>query len=273
MRAVASPRSLAPGHDLREQRVVVDGHLAAGFEAPSRRGCPVPRARRGGARGPATAGRRGPGPRRRGGTRSRGPGRDLAPGASGSGAARRHLELQAHEVEAGHGLGHRVLHLQPRVHLEEVEAAVGRHQELDRARAEVAGRARGGDARPSHSSRRCARRERRARRLLDHLLVAALDRALALAEVHARAPCASATTCTSTWRERSTKRSTQQRRRPERGPRLAPRGRERARRSLGSRRTTRMPLPPPPRAGLSSTGQPIRSASASSRASSCSSPS
>ena len=39
------------------------------------------------------------------------------------GLAGRHPQLGDHEVEARHLLGHRMLHLEPRVHLEEVELA------------------------------------------------------------------------------------------------------------------------------------------------------
>ena len=62
-------------------------------------------------------------------------------------------DLPVDEVEAGHHLGHRMLDLQPGVHLEEIERAVVVEQELDRARVGVAHRARdrgrrGGDALP-----------------------------------------------------------------------------------------------------------------------------
>jgi len=40
-------------------------------------------------------------------------------------------QLEADEVEAGDALGHRVLHLQPGVHLEEPVLAAGAEQELD----------------------------------------------------------------------------------------------------------------------------------------------
>ena len=49
----------------------------------------------------------------------------------------RDLDLQSHEIEPGDRLGHWVLDLQPRVHLEEVEAAIAVHRELDGARAHV----------------------------------------------------------------------------------------------------------------------------------------
>ena len=76
-----------------------------------------------------------------------------------------------------------MLDLQPRVHLEEEERAVVGGEELDGAGAGVADRPRrgdgGGEQRVAHPGD--ALDERR-RRLLDDLLVAALDRALALAE-------------------------------------------------------------------------------------------
>ena len=91
-------------------------------------------------------------------------------------------DLPVHEVEAGDHLGDRMLDLQPRVHLEEVERAVGVEQELDRAGVGVAGRFRA-PPRPRRAMRR--RRSgvhRQRRRLLDDFLVAPLDRALALDE-------------------------------------------------------------------------------------------
>ena len=45
------------------------------------------------------------------------------------------LQLQLHQVESGGGLGDRVLHLQPGVHLQEEELAVVVGEELDGARA------------------------------------------------------------------------------------------------------------------------------------------
>ena len=79
-------------------------------------------------------------------------------------------------------LGHAVLDLHAGVHLEEEVLAV-REQALDRARADVVDRARGLDADLAD-----ARAQRLVDggggRLLDELLVAALHRAVALAEVH-----------------------------------------------------------------------------------------
>src|SRR2546426_5798876 len=43
--------------------------------------------------------------------------------------------LLAHEIDAGHQLGHGVLDLKTRVHLEEVEVPLRVHEELDGARA------------------------------------------------------------------------------------------------------------------------------------------
>ena len=53
-----------------------------------------------------------------------------------------HPQLLDDQVQPGHLLGHRVLDLDPRVHLEEVEAAGGVHQELERPRVGVADRPR-----------------------------------------------------------------------------------------------------------------------------------
>ena len=104
--------------------------------------------------------------------------------SGGSGAPVGDEQLQPHEVEAGDQLGHRVLDLEPGVHLEEGEAPVGQDEELDGAGVHVAD-----GARPRSPRRRPARPRRSGvttgrRGLLDDLLVAALDRALALEEVH-----------------------------------------------------------------------------------------
>ncbi|KZE94510.1 hypothetical protein AVP42_00993 [Agromyces sp. NDB4Y10] len=97
---------------------------------------------------------------------------------------RRDAQLLLHEVDARDELGHGVLDLQARVHLDE-EELVGRgirHQELDGAGAEVLDAAGGVACRlPDALARRAVEQGRR--RLLHHLLVSALERALALAEV------------------------------------------------------------------------------------------
>ncbi len=92
-------------------------------------------------------------------------------------------DLLAHQVDPGDELGDRVLHLQTGVHLQEVEVAVGREEELDRADAAVVDGFGGLHRHLAH-----ARDERviggGGGRLLDDLLVTALDRAVALEEVH-----------------------------------------------------------------------------------------
>src|SRR6185369_1556964 len=70
--------------------------------------------------------------------------------------------------------------------LEEVESAALVEQELDRARARVADGARGGERSGGHLGAERGGHDG-AGRLLNDLLVAALDRALALAEVQQRA--------------------------------------------------------------------------------------
>ena len=112
--------------------------------------------------------------------------------------AARDADLLLHDVDAGDHLGHRMLDLHARVHLDEVELAV-LVQELEGAGA---------------ASSRSAGRPRRsaspisaisvaampgAGRLLDHLLVAALHRAVALPSQTAL-PWLSASTWISTWR-------------------------------------------------------------------------
>ncbi len=95
---------------------------------------------------------------------------------------RRDADHLLDQVEPGDFLGHRMLDLQPRVHLEEVEASVGADDQLDRARAIISHRRRQRDRLASHCLAHLGRDERR-RRFLDHLLVATLDRAFALAEI------------------------------------------------------------------------------------------
>ena len=91
-------------------------------------------------------------------------------------------DLLADEVEPGHHLGHRVLHLEPGVHLEEVVGAVGVEQALDRARVRVPDRPGGVDGDRADALAQLGRDGGR-RRLLEDLLVAALDGAVALTEV------------------------------------------------------------------------------------------
>jgi hypothetical protein len=96
--------------------------------------------------------------------------------------ARRDPDHLLDKVDAGDQLGDGMLHLQARVHLQEVEAPVLAGHEFHRTRAVVA------DG-PGQRDRLLAHRlagpgvEQRRGRLLDHLLVAALDGAFALAEM------------------------------------------------------------------------------------------
>ncbi len=100
---------------------------------------------------------------------------------SDSGSPRREPDLLADQVDAVHLLGDRVLDLEPGVHLEEVEAAVPVEQELDCSQRLVGGRLDDRQRRLTELAPQLGRDHRR-RALLDHLLVAPLDRALALAD-------------------------------------------------------------------------------------------
>jgi hypothetical protein len=74
--------------------------------------------------------------------------------------ARRHADLLLHQVHARHQLRHRMLDLDARVHLHEVEAAVLVEQELDRARREVADRLRTARGRLAHALAQLRRQRR-----------------------------------------------------------------------------------------------------------------
>ena len=97
--------------------------------------------------------------------------------------ARRHLQLPCHQVQPGDHLGDRMLDLQARVHLQEVEGAVGIGDELHRAGADIADRAGGCDRRLAHRAPPLVGHAGGGC-LLDHLLVAPLHRAVALEKVH-----------------------------------------------------------------------------------------
>ena len=96
--------------------------------------------------------------------------------------ARRDEDLLADDVDPGHRLRDRVLDLDARVHLEEEVLAVGREQPLDRPGRPVVDGASRVD-RESADARAELGPDGGRRRLLDELLVAALDRAVALAEM------------------------------------------------------------------------------------------
>ncbi len=97
--------------------------------------------------------------------------------------SRSDAQLPLHQIEARDQLRHRMLDLQARVHLDEVPGRRRRqiaalHQELDRARPLVADRLGAGDSRAADLGAQLRRHAGR-RRLLDHLLVAPLQRAVA----------------------------------------------------------------------------------------------
>ena len=97
--------------------------------------------------------------------------------------ALRHLDLAAHQVDAGDHFGDGVLHLDARVDFDEVPVAgIGVHQELDGAGVVVAG---GAGERDGGIGKRGANGgiERDRGRDLHHLLMAALHGAIALVEM------------------------------------------------------------------------------------------
>ena len=91
-------------------------------------------------------------------------------------------QLPFDQIKSGNRLGHRMLNLQPRVHFEKVEFSQRIEQKLDGACVDVADGAGGGDCGLAHlCSQFC--RDCSGRCFLDHLLMTALDRAIALAKV------------------------------------------------------------------------------------------
>ncbi|MND43741.1 hypothetical protein D3C80_345610 [compost metagenome] len=102
----------------------------------------------------------------------------------GQGLATGDADLPGHQVEAGDGFGDRVLHLQAGVHLHEEEVATLVQQEFHGAGTDVADGLGGAHGGLAHGPAQF-RREAGGRRFFHHLLVAALDRAVALVEVQA----------------------------------------------------------------------------------------
>jgi hypothetical protein len=101
--------------------------------------------------------------------------------AHGKPAARCHANLLVHQIDAGDGFGHRMLHLQAGVHLDEVELAVF-VEKLDRPGAGIAHVGdRGCDDRPD--SLALLGVEGRRVGLFPDLLVTSLQRAVALAKM------------------------------------------------------------------------------------------
>ena len=185
---------------------------------------------------------------------------------SGSRLAGGDAELPFDEVEPGHRLGYRVLDLQPRVHLDEIELA-GRasDDELDRAGADIADRARRRDRRLA-DARRAASGSRPGAGASSTIFWCRRWIEQSRSNRCTMLPWLSPKTWTSMCRGRVEIRSisTGRRRTPPCASRLAPAS---ARANSPASPTTRMPRPPPPADALISTGKPIRSASASSSAS------
>ena len=180
-------------------------------------------------------------------------------GAGGSAVRRAPVgdpQLQLDQVEPGDALGDRVLDLQPGVHLQEVEAsAVARRPGTPPCRRR---RSRSPSPRPPRGVEQLARAaaslDQRRRRLLDDLLVPALDRALALAErpdravgvgehLHLDVPAGLDVGLA------EHRRVAERRLRLGAAPPRSPPG------SSASSRTTRIPRPPPPADALTSTGR------------------
>src|SRR5439155_20542392 len=169
-----------PNDQLRDQRVVQRGDLRAGLD-------PRVQANAGAGRFAVAADR----PRRRGevlrGVLGVDPALDRVAAQRDVLLGDRELlphrdpDLLAHDVDAGRHLGHAVLDLHARLHLEEEVLAVGQ-EALDRARRPVPDRPGGlRSDRPDPLAERIV--HRRSRALLDQLLVPALHRAVALSEV------------------------------------------------------------------------------------------
>ena len=96
--------------------------------------------------------------------------------------ARRDANLQMDQVEAGDQFRHGMLHLQARVHLQEIKVLLLIDQELDRAGVGVGRGLRDADCNLAHPAPHAGVDDRR-RGFFKHLLMAALQRAFALAEV------------------------------------------------------------------------------------------
>ena len=97
--------------------------------------------------------------------------------------ARRHADLQLHQIQPGDHLRHRMLHLQPRVYLEKIKVALRIHQKFHRACIGVVPRARQFYRRFAHpAAQRCIHYRRG--RFLDYFLVPPLHRTFTLAQIN-----------------------------------------------------------------------------------------
>src|SRR5580704_8531231 len=103
--------------------------------------------------------------------------------AKGQRRAGRDLNLRLDQVHSRDHLGYCMLDLDAGVHFEEIKIAIGVGQELDRPGAKVAHRLRGLDCDLAHRATHRGGNEGRGR-LLDDFLMAALDGAFALEDVH-----------------------------------------------------------------------------------------
>ena len=200
-----------------------------------------------------------PGPRRTAAPRSRGRESGYPAAAQRKRSPARDAQLPLDQVDAGDRLGHRMLDLQPRVHLHEVELAVGVEQELDRAGADVADGSRQRDRRRAHAARAAPRR-RRARAPPRSASGAAAAPSSRARRDGPRCRAGRRRPGPRRGARRSSARSSISRAVAEGSSRLGARG-MRARRQARARRvTSRMPRPPPPAAALTISGKPMRCA-------------
>ena len=106
----------------------------------------------------------------------------------GQGQSIGHPQLLHHQVDAGGNFRHRMLHLQPRVHLQKGDGAIAAHQKLHRTRAHISRRHTDILCRLMNA-RTLLHRQKRRRSLFHQLLVAPLQRAVACAQHHHMTMC------------------------------------------------------------------------------------
>ncbi len=176
-------------HDqLGEQRIIPGRHLGAGLDPAV--DADIWREADLGQQCRPRGGNRPAGSRHRAAPRSRRHSAPASPGPASTNSPAASADHPFDEVDAEHGLGDGMLDLQPRVDLEEGHvAAVDIVDELDRAGRSRSRRFRRARSRPSCRRMRDRGGEVRRRRLLDDLLVAPPQRAVALAERHDAGPC------------------------------------------------------------------------------------
>ena len=153
-------------------------------------------------------------------------------------------QLPFDQIDPGDRLGHRMLDLQPRVHLHEIEIAVAHRAGTRPCRRPHSRSLARGDRGGAHAAR-AMRRRPPARRFLDQLLVAALHRAVALAEMdHIAVPVGEHLHLDVARARRSRAPGSAAARRKRAAPPIArcERGGELA----AACATSRMPRPPPP---------------------------